>query len=82
MDDLLSHFIRFTRERLNVEVTEENRDAPVGTLGLDSLEFIEYLTDLEDEFGTTLDLDVLSSDPTLNEVYRLIHAALHPGATP
>jgi len=82
MDDLLNKFIRFSRDSLKVDMTAENLDAPVSTLGLDSLDFIEYLMSLEGEFGAKLDLDLLQSDATLNEIYQLIYASRHPGATP
>ncbi len=82
MDDLLDKFIRFSGDSLKVDMTAENLDAPVSTLGLDSLDFIEYLMNLEGEFGAKLDLDVLPSDATLNEIYQLICASRHPGATP
>jgi acyl carrier protein len=72
MNDLLKKFLAFSSKGLKIEVTLKDLDSPISTFGLDSLDFIEYLMDLEGEFSTKLDLDSLSSDATLNEIYRLI----------
>jgi acyl carrier protein len=50
--------------------------APLDTLGIDSLSFIEFMFKIEEEFGVTVSDEDLKSIRTLGDLERHVAAAL------
>lgn len=74
--DLLKPFLRFLGDR---PLTE---DAELRPLGLDSMQAIEVLFEIEDVFGITLP-DELMTDATFEtagSLWSAVHTCLEPGA--
>lgn len=63
----LEHLIK---ERLGVD--EIDRDATIATAGLDSLDVVELLLDLEDRFGVTFTSEETKDLKTFGELFDLI----------
>ena len=57
-------------ERLGVD--EIDRDATIATAGLDSLDVVELLLDLEDRFGVTFTSEETKDLKTFGELFDLI----------
>ena len=58
------------KERLGVN--EIDRDATIATAGLDSLDVVELLLDLEDRFGVTFTSEETKDLKTFGELFDLI----------
>ncbi len=58
------------KERLGVD--EIDRDATIATAGLDSLDVVELLLDLEDRFGVTFTSEETKDLKTFGELFDLI----------
>lgn len=63
----LEHLIK---ERLGVD--QIDRDATIATAGLDSLDVVELLLDLEDRFGVTFTSEETKDLKTFGELFDLI----------
>ena len=50
--------------------------APLDTLGIDSLSFIEFMFKVEDEFGVSVSDEELKTIKTLSDLERHVAAAL------
>lgn len=61
---------RLIKERLGVD--EIDRDATIATAGLDSLDVVELLLDLEDRFGVTFTSEETKDLKTFGELFDLI----------
>lgn len=58
------------KERLGVDKID--RDATIATAGLDSLDVVELLLDLEDRFGVTFTSEETKDLKTFGELFDLI----------
>ena len=58
------------KERLGID--EIDRDATIATAGLDSLDVVELLLDLEDRFGVTFTSEETKDLKTFGELFDLI----------
>ncbi|MBQ9266336.1 MAG: acyl carrier protein [Bacilli bacterium] len=62
--------INSIKERLGIK--EIDRDATIATYGLDSLDVMEYLMDLETEYGISFDSEETKSLKTIGDLIDLI----------
>lgn len=60
--------------KLHVEEVDENKS--LKELGLDSLDVVELLLDLEDEFGIQFDTQEMTSYKTVKDLYKGIESKL------
>jgi len=51
-------------------------NAPLDTLGIDSLSFIEFMFKIEEEFGVSISDEDLKGIKTFSDLERLVAAAL------
>lgn len=51
--------------------------APLDTLGIDSLSFIEFMFKIEEEFGVTVSDEDLKAIKTFSDLERLVAAGLN-----
>jgi acyl carrier protein len=75
MDDLLNRFLAFTGKSLDLELSPKDLDTHISLFEVDSLDLIEYVLSLEDEFNARIDLGALPSDATWRQVFALVEAA-------
>ena len=59
---------------INPDVLDAN--APLDTLGIDSLSFIEFMFKVEEEFGVSVSDEDLKAIKTLSDLERQVAAAL------
>ena len=62
------------KARLGVE--EIDRSATIATYGLDSLDVVEYLLDLEQEYGISFDSEETNSLKSIGDLVDLIESKL------
>jgi acyl carrier protein len=60
--------------KLHVKEVDENKS--LKDLGLDSLDIVELLLDLEDEFGIQFDTSEMTSYKTVKDLYKAIESKL------
>jgi acyl carrier protein len=60
----------------SIDPTGLDPAAPLDTLGVDSLSFIEFMFKIEEEFGVSVSDDDLKSIKTLSDLERHVAAAL------
>ncbi len=58
------------KAKLHVETID--RDATIATYGLDSLDVVEFLLDLEDQYNVTFDASETKDLKTVGELFDLI----------
>ena len=61
-------------EKLHVDEVDENKS--LKDLGLDSLDVVELLLDLEDEFGIQFETSEMTSYKTVKDLYKAIENKL------
>lgn len=62
---------KMIKEKLNI--AEIDRNATIATYGLDSLDVVEFLLDLEDRFNITFDSNETKGIKTVGELLDLIN---------
>ena len=63
------------KEKLNV--SSINRDATIATYGLDSLDVVEFLLDLEDRYNVAFSAEETKDLKTVGELFDLILAKIN-----
>jgi acyl carrier protein len=66
--------INSIKERLGIQ--EIDREATIATYGLDSLDVVEYLIDLETEYGISFDSEETKALKTIGDLVDLIENKL------
>ena len=66
--------INSIKEKLGIE--EIYRNATIATYGLDSLDVVEYLIDLETEYGISFDSEETNTIKTIGDLVDLIEKKL------
>lgn len=70
---IIDKVIDLIAEQLGIEKTKINKDSLIiDDLGADSLDVIEMLMTLEDEYGITIPDDQISQVKTIDDVAKLI----------
>ena len=70
MADKKTEIVEMIKEKLNIK--EIDRDATISTYGLDSLDVVEFLLDLEERFDNTFDASETKGLKTVGELVDLI----------
>lgn len=70
MADKKTEIVEMIKEKLNIK--EIDRDATISTYGLDSLDVVEFLLDLEERFDITFDASETKGLKTVGELVDLI----------
>lgn len=71
MTDTKLEIEKMIKEKLNI--AEIDRNATIATYGLDSLDVVEFLLDLEDRFNITFDSNETKGIKTVGELLDLIN---------
>ena len=71
MADTKLEIEKMIKEKLNI--AEIDRNARIATYGLDSLDVVEFLLDLEDRFNITFDSNETKGIKTVGELLDLIN---------
>ncbi len=75
MSEKRDEVIQMIKEKLNVQEIDKN--ATISTYGLDSLDVVEFLLDLEDRFNITFDSAETKGLKTVGELLDLIDKKLN-----
>ena len=71
MADTKLEIEKMIKEKLNI--AEIDRNATIATYGLDSLDVVEFLLDLEDRFNITFDSNETKGIKTVGELLDLVN---------
>jgi len=74
--DTLSRIKSLAAKEFSLDTDKLDPAAPLDTLGIDSLSFIEFMFKVEEEFGVSVSDDDLKSIRTLGDLERHVAAAL------
>jgi acyl carrier protein len=74
--DTLARIKDMAAREFSIDPTGLDPAAPLDTLGVDSLSFIEFMFKIEEEFGVSVSDDDLKSIKTLSDLERHVAAAL------
>ena len=74
--DTLSRIKALAAKEFSLDTGKLDPAAPLDTLGIDSLSFIEFMFKVEEEFGVSVSDDDLKSIRTLGDLERHVAAAL------
>ena len=74
--DTLSRIKDLAAKEFSLEPDRLDPKAPLDTLGIDSLSFIEFMFKVEEEFGVSVSDEDLKGIRTLGDLERHIAAAL------
>ena len=74
--DTLSRIKALAAKEFALEPEKLDPQAPLDTLGIDSLSFIEFMFKIEEEFGISVSDEDLKSIETLGDLERQVAAAL------
>lgn len=74
--DTLSRIKQLAAKEFSIDPEKLDPRAPLDTLGIDSLSFIEFMFKIEEEFGVTVSDEDLKSIKTLGDLERHLAAAL------
>ena len=72
--ELLSEIKEKFAERVGVETLDESRE--LKDLGLDSLDVVDLLLDLEDEYNIKFESTEITSCKTVRDLYKVIESKL------
>ena len=61
----------------NLKLSKSNMDKTIKELGLDSLELMEIIVQIEEEFKITLDDEILVNLKTPNDLIKLVESTLN-----
>jgi acyl carrier protein len=74
--DTLARIKDLAAKEFSIDAGGLDPAAPLDSLGIDSLSFIEFMFKIEEEFGVTVSDDDLKSIKTLADLERHVAAAL------
>jgi acyl carrier protein len=74
--DTLERIKQLARKEFSLEAGQLDPAAPLDSLGIDSLSFIEFMYKIEEEFGVSVADEHLKGIRTLRDVERHVAAAL------
>ena len=74
--DTLARIKEMAVKEFSIDPNGLNPVAPLDTLGVDSLSFIEFMFKIEEEFGVSVSDEDLKSIKTLADLERHVAAAL------
>ena len=74
--DMLSRIKDLAAKEFSIDANGLDPGAPLDTLGIDSLSFIEFMFKVEEEFGVSVSDEDLKAIKTLADLERHVAAAL------
>ena len=74
--DTLARIRQLAAKEFSINPDGLDPSAPLDTLGIDSLSFIEFMFKVEEEFGVTVSDEDLKAIKTLSDLERHVAAAL------
>ena len=74
--DTLSRIRQLAAKEFSINPEGLDPNAPLDTLGIDSLSFIEFMFKVEEEFGVSVSDEDLKAIKTLSDLERQVAAAL------
>jgi acyl carrier protein len=74
--DTLGRIRQLAAKEFSINPEGLDPKAPLDTLGIDSLSFIEFMFKVEDEFGVSVSDEELKTIKTLSDLERHVVAAL------
>ena len=74
--DTLGRIRQLAAKEFSINTEGLDPNAPLDTLGIDSLSFIEFMFKVEDELGVSVSDEVLKTIKTLADLERHVAAAL------
>ena len=74
--DTLARIKELAAKEFSINPEGLDPKAPLDTLGIDSLSFIEFMFKIEEEFGVSVSDEELKSIKTLSDLERHVAAAL------
>lgn len=74
--DTLERIRALAAKEFSIDPTSVDPSAPLDTLGIDSLGFIEFMFKVEEEFGVSVSDDDLKGIKTLADLERHVAGAL------
>ena len=74
--DTLSRIKELAGKEFSLDAAKLDPAAPLDTLGIDSLSFIEFMFKVEEEFGVSVSDEDLKAIKTLSDLERQVAAAL------
>jgi acyl carrier protein len=74
--DTLARIKQLAAKEFSLEPDKLDPKAPLDTLGIDSLSFIEFMFKVEEEFGVSVSDEDLKGIKTLGDLERHVAAAL------
>jgi len=74
--DTLARIRELAAKEFSINPDGLDPKAPLDTLGIDSLSFIEFMFKIEEEFGVTVSDEDLKAIKTLSDLERLVAAGL------
>jgi acyl carrier protein len=74
--DTLARIKELAAKEFSIDANGLDPVAPLDTLGIDSLSFIEFMFKVEEEFGVSVSDEELKTIKTLSDLERHVAAAL------
>jgi acyl carrier protein len=74
--DTLARIRELAAKEFSIDPKTLDPNAPLDSLGVDSLSFIEFMFKIEEEFGVTVSDEELKSIKTLTDLEQKVGAAL------
>ena len=65
-------FLKFLSDRFGVDTKELEETDNFGELGVDSLSLFNMITDIEDEFTISIDIDDMTEVDSVSKMYKYI----------
>ena len=65
-------FLKFLSERFGVDTKELEETDNFGELGVDSLSLFNMITDIEEEFKISIDIDDMTEVDSVSKMYKYI----------
>ena len=65
-------FLKFLSDRFGVDQKELEETDNFGELGVDSLSLFNMITDIEDEFKISIDIDDMTEVDSVSKMYKYI----------
>ena len=78
--DTLARIRQLAAKEFSINPDGLDPSAPLDTLGIDSLSFIEFMFKVEEEFGVNVSDEDLKAIKTLSDLERQVAAALSAAA--
>lgn len=80
LDDVQKDIIRLLGEKIEGDLTLTPETNIVADTGLDSVSVMDFVFELEDEFGITVPLDRISDVKTVGQLAEAIHTIIQEDA--